>query len=262
MPPHSITAKKLLQQPLPDLEQGQYHTLNSALHNIEFIGTLTPWPNFEVEVQTTFEEWFSEPRSHASLSYEGSRPGPSSLSNEHYVVGKEEGVQGRYQNNVGQAMGAILQNQAVDIQVGDFAASATIYHKEPDMAFMSRSTKHVRIVSEFKTPWIDAHNLAASFSGADGTVPPSKQLGQIAEYMYDLHLKYGFMSTYEETVFLRQVQDATSVWVLQHSPIIRHSANGTIKGEVSVRQCIWHLCQSAVVEHRTTLRHDKLQWVQ
>ena len=43
--------------------------------------------------------------------------------------------------------------------------------------------------------------------------------------MRQLKLKYGFFTTYEETIFLKQEKHPTKKgkWVLWHSPVILHS---------------------------------------
>lgn len=46
--------------------------------------------------------------------------------------------------------------------------------------------------------------------------------GQMAQYMHDLKVKYGFLTTYDETIFLRQVL-INGRWTLEYSPVIQHS---------------------------------------
>jgi hypothetical protein len=59
--------------------------------------------------------------------------------------------------------------------------------------------------------------------------------------MLDLNLKYGFLTTYEQTIFLRKV-DAGRQWVLQYSPVISHKTRGSlIGGEVSLSQSLYHV---------------------
>lgn len=66
-------------------------------------------------------------------------------------------------------------------------------------------------------------------------------LGQIADYMQDRKVKYGVMSNYNETIFLRQVTTLTSAY-LEYSPIIRHDDMYTpAPRSVTLRQCFFHV---------------------
>ncbi|KAJ5555506.1 hypothetical protein N7461_003976 [Penicillium sp. DV-2018c] len=47
-------------------------------------------------------------------------------------------------------------------------------------------------------------------------------LGQIAEYMHDLGLKYGVLTTYNQTIFLRQGVHNMR-WKLEFSPVIHNT---------------------------------------
>lgn len=66
-------------------------------------------------------------------------------------------------------------------------------------------------------------------------------LGQIACYMLDTELKHAFLTTYNETIFLRKV-DLHRQWILQYSPVIFHDDRGNvITGEVSLCQCLYQM---------------------
>ncbi|KAJ9481332.1 hypothetical protein VN97_g12152 [Penicillium thymicola] len=49
-----LAARVVLLQPLPSLIIGQNHTTSSAIHRVDFVGTLLPWPNFERDVIAAF----------------------------------------------------------------------------------------------------------------------------------------------------------------------------------------------------------------
>ena len=85
-------------------------------------------------------------------------------------------------------------------------------------------------------------------------------LGQIAQYMKDLRLKYGVMTTYEETIFLQQEQDITGDWRLQYSPIIEHTTSATRDG-VSLRQCMWYIAHLAHIQHTADNNIQRSRWV-
>jgi hypothetical protein len=86
-------------------------------------------------------------------------------------------------------------------------------------------------------------------------------------YMRDLSLKYGFLSTYEQTIFVRQ-ELVNGQWELQYSPSIRHSTSATsvalpanFTRSVSLRQSFWHLATLAQAGHVATNPLPSAQWV-
>lgn len=91
-------------------------------------------------------------------------------------------------------------------------------------------------------------------------------LGQLVDYMQDLDLQYGFMGTYNRTIFLRQVY-SDGEWRLQYSPAIRHSTDTVRRTEipqpwehcVSLRECMFFLSQLAIAGHRVV--NDSVPWV-
>ena len=64
--------------------------------------------------------------------------------------------------------------------------------------------------------------------------------------MREGHLRFGFLSTYEWTIFLRQVDLGGEQWGLEYSPAISHKARaeGGNRG-VSVRQAFWFVLNEA-----------------
>lgn len=81
----------------------------------------------------------------------------------------------------------------------------------------------------------------------------------------EISLKYGFLSAYEETIFLCQELVAGN-WELQYSPVIGHSTSATIitpanfSGTVSLRQCFWHLLALARGGHVVMNTLPEAQW--
>lgn len=65
-------------------------------------------------------------------------------------------------------------------------------------------------------------------------------LGQISRYMYDSKMKYGFLTTYDETIFLKQAPHPTKpqTSALWFSTVIRNHQNGRM---VSLRECMLYL---------------------
>ena len=59
--------------------------------------------------------------------------------------------------------------------------------------------------------------------------------------MFDSRLKYGFLTTYEHTIFLRK-EEFGRAWGLEYSPVIYHSDRGSTSGRtVSFCQSLYHI---------------------
>lgn len=75
-------------------------------------------------------------------------------------------------------------------------------------------------------------------------------IGQIARYMFDNDLKYGFLTTYNQTIFLRKVEVAGK-WTLEYSPVIHHDDSWNPRnGKISVRQAFYHIIRLAQQDGR------------
>lgn len=59
--------------------------------------------------------------------------------------------------------------------------------------------------------------------------------------MHDENIVFGFLSTYNETIFLRKV-DIQGVWALEYSPVITHNNEyDPRRGTITTRQGLFHL---------------------
>ncbi|KAJ5554964.1 hypothetical protein N7461_003434 [Penicillium sp. DV-2018c] len=76
------------------------------------------------------------------------------------------------------------------------------YNKTPDVVMLSlpgpqhSNSQQLRVVGEVKV------------------------LAQPISYMRDLHCMYGFITSYDQTIFLRQIR-AEGSWRIEHSPVIK-----------------------------------------
>ncbi|RFU35279.1 hypothetical protein B7463_g1019, partial [Scytalidium lignicola] len=133
------------------------------------------------------------------------------------------------------------------LKFGDFAScNHQGVVRTPDIACLA-DDGGIRVVGEVKTPW--CHDLTGAMQDP---AKRQKWLGQIAEYMWSTRCKYGFMSTYEETVFIMQdvdFNDATR-YALYSSNIIRHNTKSqkvrgpiaaVYENKVSLRECFLFL---------------------
>ncbi|GAB1200955.1 hypothetical protein APSETT444_010336 [Aspergillus pseudonomiae] len=154
----AVTSKLIVQERLPDLNVSKHRTKNSALHNIHFVGPLTPWPNFLGDVEWEFltHKWASNqyPLDLRPIGETNSH----SLQRAHCLVGNEPGVQGRWQEHLGNVMTAVLQEQQFQLSFGDFVCSGVQYDKVPDLVLLN-TTPDILIISELKGPWVKQHKL-------------------------------------------------------------------------------------------------------
>lgn len=137
--------------------------------------------------------------------------------------------------------------------MGGFRASTTIYNKVPDVAGLRRFNAQLLFVGELKTPWFLAHSLSNISEEQD----LRDILGQIAQYMQGTNMAYGFMSNYEETIFLRQVPGPANTWRLEYSPVVDHSSI-TTNGGITLRQCFMHLA----FQPQHQVANQMAQWVE
>jgi hypothetical protein len=77
-------------------------------------------------------------------------------------------------------------------------------------------------------------------------------ISRIAQYLFELRLKYGVLTSYNQTILLRKV-DIGRACGLEYSPVIHHRDRGSISGQtVSFCQSFYHvgvlgsLCEESV----------------
>ena len=81
----------------------------------------------------------------------------------------------------------------------------------------AHGTTGTELVGELKTPWVDEHDLQAA------SAKPYELRRTIAQPLRDmqkLNCEYGFISTYEDTIFLRQFQSPGEGWEVWYSPAV------------------------------------------
>ncbi|QQK39949.1 phosphoglycerate mutase family protein [Penicillium digitatum] len=242
---HEISSSSLFLPPAPRV--GYIHTNSSAIHKIDFVGQLMAWPNFEREVITTFSlpstNWNNDTLDVRVVGF-GSQ---TSISEEQMVLGDEIGLQGRLGERLGRPVTSSLQAQQHRRRMGDFKASrpaAAGYRRIPDMVLFD-GVPEIKVVGGAKAPWPDEHiNMLSEGvddfeAGQEG--PLRRRLGQVARYMRELNVKHGFLSTYEETIFLRKV-DVRGVWTLQYSTVIAYDDPLTSQTEgTTTQQGLYHV---------------------
>ncbi|KAL2817038.1 hypothetical protein BDW59DRAFT_166073 [Aspergillus cavernicola] len=137
--------------------------------------------------------------------------------------------------------------QHVVERVGDYKATNGLSHRGRH----PRRRNH-RAVGEIKTPCIHQHRLV--YAVQRGGEDLSKTLGQVANYMRLAILKYSFVSTYQQTVFVKQ-EVRNGVWTLVYTDVVPGSnvfintSDGVDMSMVTLRECFWYFVHLVEQNH-------------
>ncbi|RMZ45773.1 hypothetical protein CA14_005202 [Aspergillus flavus] len=253
-------AQQVIKECLPDLNVGINKTKPHALHPETYIGPLVPWNDFEKEAKQHLVA-LSLGNGGPVLGFRSIEK-PALLAIEQFVVGDEMGVQGRFTERLSQAMTAILAATGSRTRFGDYKATSDICirGKVPDVVIMDHNNL-LRAGGELKTPWINQHNLESACRDDHDL---RRLLGQPVEYMFTANLKYGFISTYDMTIFLKE-EMIGGVWGIAYSrPIMSCTEweqvdDGNYEDRVSLRECFLYLVHMAESDH---VANNQLPWGQ
>ncbi|KAK2802117.1 hypothetical protein FQN50_007481 [Emmonsiellopsis sp. PD_5] len=111
----------------------------------------------------------------------------------------------------------------------------------PDYVLMVEEDGAVRAVGEAKTPW--KHNfekLWLDLASSEEKLEMRRALGQIGNYMIELGLKYGFLTNYESTFFLKREGMEGKETICCSTPIA-YNASPVRGDKISVRQGLFFL---------------------
>lgn len=185
-----------------------------------------------------------------------------SVNEEPVFVCDERGVQGRLEGRAGTAPRAVFGAQSQDLNLGAFKGTLPPYpgnKKAPDFVLMTPDNIAI-VLGEAKVSWVPEHDLMKPiknfekgyseegfrrilgqycelFIGRDPYL--FVHVGQIAKYMLEMGLKYAFLTTYEQTTFLRKV-NVSRAWGLEYSPVINHNDRGGMGTAVSFCEGLYH----------------------
>lgn len=70
-------------------------------------------------------------------------------------------------------------------------------------------------------------------------------------------MKYGFMSTYDQTIFLKQELSASGEWELHYSNVRKHTDTSA-----SIRECVYFLVDRAQAGHSAANNTRMGRWVE
>ncbi|PQE17954.1 Glycoside catalytic core protein [Rutstroemia sp. NJR-2017a WRK4] len=251
-----MTAKDLLGERLPDPLTSSKSTKSRTVHaHLIFVGTLRRWDTFETDVVKEYRDTFAKgPGGVLDWVPADNEPEHNNCRNEATIVGDEHSLQGRFSDQAlkqvtcvlvdesrnmryGDAMTAGCQGQDNHLRLPDFAASKIGKEKEIEL----------RVLGECKVFW--THDLR---TWADPMGQPERRRSQTANYMMINKLKYGFITTHRETVFLKQVKrddvpdpnnkgQVITSYVMYYSNPIHHDTVRDSSSAVTVRMGLWYL---------------------
>lgn len=220
-------ARDLLARPLPHLlyDGG---TESPSIHGSPVSATFfTPWPSFYENVHVALQSMnLDEP-----VSLIESRNG------EHYLTGSEPGLTARFVRNLCDPVSEALSvTHLHDIMFGDIHSVRRTTTEIPDLVMVklvnpeqpNRATTTLVLVGEMKTWWTLELELFPVSSPVEELAELERPVGQVIRYMRKFNLKYGFLSTYRSTIFIRRAAD----YKFEISPPIDYRATGP-----SLREC-------------------------
>ncbi|OOQ81584.1 hypothetical protein PEBR_42356 [Penicillium brasilianum] len=233
-------ASQVLASPLPIIRHAN-GTLHASVSS-EWLDEsyMHLWTTFDQEIRSAL----------ATLNLNFQVPHVDFAGGEVYLVGNEIGLSSRFINNVCVPVAKILAHSShPSLVIGDIQAFAT--QVIPDVAIgvtidNDDSISEVKVVGEFKTFW--TLGLAhLSVSNRRSRLQLGPHLGQLVAQMRNFELRYGFLSTYKGTMFVKRTAD----FAFHVSRPIRD-----VDTNLSVRQCFAALCILAEQAHEYTEGSD------
>lgn len=235
--------------PMPDLRvRGGYGTKKSRRRKLQLSPVqLSQWVSFKAEVRAETSRRFGSP-SGAAIN-----PQP-----EVYIVGNEIGTSGRLAEHISRPLEPIFSQMGLvfgDPQAGK-CGNKKSGRETPDITIQKAANPgKIRVVGEIKTPWttrlsrMGPAELARLLGNnyklyifIDMHIILTYYVGQPARYMDDYGTRYGFITTYEESIFIVR----TGPYRFKISPVIRHSTvSGDQPLDVSTRECLVFLASLA-----------------
>lgn len=258
--PHDIAIS-----PPPRLLISDKQTTSSALHRIRYVGPLAPWTGFVAAVKNAFDtqKWSNRV---IQMSVKA-----RDLTDEKVFVGDKAGVHAQFQQATGQVLGAVFEAQSINMALGDFKCTGISYSRTPDVVMLSlpdpqnANAQELKVVGKDKVPWLTEHRLDICT-----TDPPlfRRLPAQTILYMLDLGCVYGFITNYEQAIFLRQVQ-VGSTWRIEFSPVIESSvgyappdpANQSTGLVLTLNQCLLYLAIIAEAQGPIANPTPRGQWI-
>ncbi|EPS26290.1 hypothetical protein PDE_01226 [Penicillium oxalicum 114-2] len=162
---------------------------------------------------------------------------PYALAN--VEIGDEHGLLGRFHKHFGDVINSVFNSQGIGIRFADFKSVRSTFSGTPDVIMRDKNHR-IKVAGELKVPWIQQHSPRYKYNDIDCF---REVLAQPIKYMQAVGCLYGFLSNYEETIFLRQLVDSEGIWSIEYSPVVlstdfceKHRPSSPV---VSARQCFF-----------------------
>ncbi|KAJ5424425.1 hypothetical protein N7491_009641 [Penicillium cf. griseofulvum] len=185
-------------------------TLNPSIHSDRLsVAYMSLWSTFQTDACRVFQQ--------AGIAHEV----PLNDETELYTVGNELGLTGRFVRNVCDPVIKALElvPDMASIRFADLQAISTPQMTVPDVCLGLVATSlrpgNVHLVGEMKTPWtISDEDLYINRPESSFRLEPL--IGQLVAQMRTCSTRFGFLSTYNSTVFVKREADSS---FLLSSPI-------------------------------------------
>ncbi|CAG7998639.1 unnamed protein product [Penicillium salamii] len=225
-------AQTQLARATPTLSQNGGRS-NPSIHSDRLsVAYMSLWSTFQRDAFRVFQE--------ADIAHEV----PLNDETELYTVGNELGLTGRFVRNVCDPVIKALELVPcmASIRFADFQAISTLQRTVPDVCLGLVATglgpANVYLVGEMKTPWaISEADLHINRPQSSFRLEPL--IGQLVAQMRTCSARFGFLSTYNSTVFVKREADSS---FLLSSPIWCGIT------QPSLRQLLAGFCLMAVSE--------------
>ncbi|PYI10207.1 hypothetical protein BO78DRAFT_306364 [Aspergillus sclerotiicarbonarius CBS 121057] len=128
---------------------------------------------------------------------------------ENHALGSELGLTGRFSKHICDAVSKALSvTHLSSLKFGDYQAFSPPREADsvPDVVMLTLPDATPVAVGELKTYWtvnIERNSIARGYMNM---VPLQHHLGQLVHYMRHNKLKFGFLSTYKTTIFVRRTE--------------------------------------------------------
>ncbi|PGH11463.1 hypothetical protein AJ79_04838 [Helicocarpus griseus UAMH5409] len=261
----------LLRRPLPTLlTRKGYQTVSSGLHQSYFKGRLTRLVIDNKAVEAALEaldkDKVKDP-SYLSCSVQSVSQSPFSVEHENLFCGDEQSVCGRYSQNALQPVAAVGLSRNIGTRFGDFKTckeSKTESDLIPDFVgidcdpyvldFKTLDGHKIRkpvmkLLGEAKTSW--KHDLSSFYILYTGGNETLIRHALVADYMHRFKMKYGFLTTYDYTIFINQVVSPGQDPSLAISQPLAFD-----KTSISVREFLYYLLTLTVTSDGYTARNS------
>ncbi|KAL8651994.1 MAG: hypothetical protein Q9210_002946 [Variospora velana] len=260
------TSEDLTKRRMPPLVVNGLRTFSVSQSNHIFIGSMTRWDDFEMEVREVFRQQAWNPGPQGAITWERQN---NFYDREQVACATESGVSSRFLHQVGHTMTCVGMELRMGLRFGDWHGATK---QKPDITIWKQSHESL-VAGEVKTPWtLDLGAMMAhEYSNRESFMREfTRCIGQVANYMKTYRYKYGFLTTYNDTVFVKHeicegpmatangLSSGSPESMLWYSNPIRHDIESlavpqnsgplAYRERVSLRECMLYLMRKVEVD--------------